>query len=217
MESADYDGVNEVERAEMVNVISKIGILAGVVGLCLSCGGRIPELETEAATVSIHYAKDGTRFKTARDTTDALPHHFPSYLILPESTILSSGQIQDRAGGVASLLLRTSLSKTELLDHYREGMWFRYWDLLSEITPEDSHLLTFEYTHPEASRYQQAVIQISSSSVHPDHEILILYSFDTPAEQWASYPDKSSPDQSTDSSAIARSTQDLLPLNRPSP
>lgn len=195
-----------------MNIISKIGILGGVVGLCLSCGGRIPEPETEAVTVSIHYAKDGTCFKTARDTPAALPHHFPDYLILSEATILSSGQIQDRAGGVASLLLQTPLSKTELLDHYREGMWFRYWDLLSEITPEDSHLLTFEYTHPEATRYQQAVIQISSSSRHPDlFEILILYSFDTPTEQWTRYPDKSSPEQPPESSTLAQSTDDPLP------
>jgi len=37
------------------------------------------------------------------------------------------------------------------------------------------------------------VIQISSPSTHPDlYEVLILFSYDTPAETWANYPQKSS-------------------------
>lgn len=186
-----------------------IVILGWAFWTCLGCSSA-PLDPLPSDLVSVHYAKDGTRFKTVQDSVEALPHHFPEYLILPESTILSSGQIEDRAGGVASLLLRTSLSKIELMDHYREGMWFRYWDLLTELTPEDSHILTFEYVHPESTRYQQAVIQISTPSAHSQtHEILILYSYDTPIENWANYPDKQTLDQLPGSSTVAQTRKDI--------
>ncbi len=176
----------------LVTIPIKFGLRAAMIALCWSCSTP-PASVQESPPPSLHYAKDGTRFQTALHTTAALPHHFPEYLILPGAMILSSGQIEDRVGGVASLLLRTNQTKTELLDHYREGMWFRYWDLLSEVTPADTHQLTFEYVHPEATRYQQAVIQISSPSAHPEqHEILILFSYNTPADTWANYPQKSS-------------------------
>lgn len=191
-----------------ISIPIKLGLGAIAISLCWSCSAPQASLE-ETPSTSLHYAKDGTRFQTALHTTAALPYHFPEYLILPEATILSSGQIEDRMGGVASLLLQTDRTQTELLDHYREGMWFRYWDLLSEVTPEETHQLTFEYVHPEATRYQQAVIQISTPSTQPDlYEVLILFSYDTPTETWANYPQKSSDpiaDQAAEIPALARS------------
>lgn len=178
---------------------------------CWACGSEPPEEQVSAITT--HYAKDGTQFITAAGNTQALPDHFPEHLLFPEATLLSSGHIWNRAGGVASLLLRTTVAEAELLDHYRQGLWFHHWDLLSEGIQDNSRLLTFEYTHPEARRYQQVVIQIAASATQPQtHEVLVLLSYETPAGIWTDYPQKSLPSPFPDSEtpALAEISRDVL-------
>ncbi len=128
-----------------------------------------------------HIGEDGTHFEASVGDTRALPPHFPPQLQLPEAAVLSSGQIWDQEGGLASLLLQTSQPLEEIAAYYRRTLWGRGWDLLSDLEQADGiRTLVFESPpHPEQSLHQ-AVIQVGSPRRGPDQveyrDILILLS-----------------------------------------
>ena len=156
-----------------------------------------PSEAAQADPVLRHVGEDGTHFEASVGDTRALPPHFPQQLRLPNATVVSSGQIWDQEGGLASLILQTSQPLSEIAAYYRRTLWGRGWDLLSDIEQADGiRTLVFESPpHPEKSP-QQAVIQVGSPRRGPDQaeyrDILILLSTVDPVGE-AQPPAEASP------------------------
>lgn len=128
-----------------------------------------------------HIGEDGTHFEAAVGDTRALPPHFPHQLRLPDATVISSGQIWDQEGGLASLILQTSQPLSEIAAYYRRTLWGRGWDLLSDLEQAGGiRTLVFESPPRPDRPPQQAVIQVGSPRRGPDQveyrDILILLS-----------------------------------------
>ncbi|MFS8855423.1 hypothetical protein NW844_08115 [Synechococcus sp. H55.2] len=155
-----------------------VGLLAGSL---MACRQRAAPVSPELDPVRRHIGKDGTHFEASLGDTRALPPHFPPHLQLPNAAVVSSGQIWDRGGGLASLILQTSQPLEEIAVYYRRTLWGRGWDLLSDLEQANGiRTLVFESPpHPEQSLYQ-AVIQVGSPRRGPDQveyrDILILLS-----------------------------------------
>ncbi len=134
-----------------------------------------PELDP----VRRHIGKDGTHFEASLGDTRALPPQFPPHLRLPNAVVVSSGQIWDREGGLASLILQTSQPLEEIAAYYRRTLWGRGWDILSDIEQASGiRTLVFESPPHPQKPLQQAVIQVGSPRRGPDQveyrDILIL-------------------------------------------
>ncbi len=135
-----------------------------------------------------HLSKDGTHFQASLGDTRALPDHFPDYLHLPQSSVVSSGHLQDREGSLTSLLLQTALPVQEIRAYYRRNLWGRGWEILSELEQADGiQTLVFESPRRPNQLLQQAVIQVGSLNQRQHRDILILLSTvfdpDTPRQQ----------------------------------
>lgn len=162
------------------------GVL-GWLALSLAVGGTACFSAPEAApppptppSVNTYYAPDGTQFLTAQQSLAALTAEFPDYLIYPEAAVVSSGKIEDHAGGVLSALVRTRDSQQEVLDYYQKALWFRRWELLTRLDQEDVVILTFEENRADVATstlLRQVVIQLGPTTKVEDRDILILLSW----------------------------------------
>lgn len=128
-----------------------------------------------------HISKDGTRFEASLGDTRALPAQFPAHLQLPQASVVSSGQIWDREGGMTSLILQTALPMQEISTYYRRGLWGRGWEILSDVEqPDGIRTLVFESPQHLQQMPQQVVIQVGAPRQGPDQaeqrDILILLS-----------------------------------------
>ncbi|MFQ3585723.1 MAG: hypothetical protein SNJ85_12520 [Cyanobacteriota bacterium] len=128
-----------------------------------------------------YISKDGTRFEASLGDARALPAQFPPHLHLPQSSVVSSGHIRDREGGMTSLILQTSLPVQEISTYYRRSLWGRGWEILSDVEqPDGIRTLVFESPQRPQQMPQQVVIQVGSPRQGPDQteqrDILILLS-----------------------------------------
>ncbi|HIK21620.1 MAG TPA: hypothetical protein IGR15_11340 [Synechococcus sp. M44_DOE_062] len=161
------------------------GLLAGSLVACRQMPAPVdPELDRQDL-VRRHIGKDGTHFEASLGDTRALPPQFPHHLQLPNAAIISSGQIRDREGGLASLILQTSQPLEAIAAYYRRTLWGRGWDILSDIEQANGiRTLVFESPpHPEKP-LRQAVVQVGSPRRGPDQveyrDVLILLSTVSP-------------------------------------
>lgn len=160
-----------------------LGLLAGSLVACRKMPDPVaPELDP----VRRHIGKDGTHFEASLGDTRALPPQFPPHLQLPNASIISSGQIRDREGGLASLILQTSQPLEAIAAYYRRTLWGRGWDILSDIEQANGiRTLVFESPPHPKKPLQQAVVQVGSPRRGPDQveyrDILILLSTVSPS------------------------------------
>ncbi len=157
-----------------VFILSVSLLLAGVGG----CQTQDPELEGSPQTEQ-RFLEDGTDFHTSLGTLDAVTDSFPRYLIYRDGVIHSSGRIQDEEGGIVSLLLTTSDSSEAVIQHYRDQLWTRPWELLSESVQAGVTTLIFEYDGQDSERaLEQIVIQVGNARTETSsRDILVLWSW----------------------------------------
>jgi hypothetical protein len=164
---------------------AQVQLLAWLAPVLLTACRLLPSTEPPAAAqpdpVLRHIGEDGTHFEASVGDTRALPPHFPQQLRLPNATVVSSGQIWDQEGGLASLILETSQPLEEIAAYYRRTLWGRGWDLLSDVEQAKGiRTLVFESPPRPDRPLQQAVIQLGSPRRGPDQveyrDILILLS-----------------------------------------
>jgi hypothetical protein len=132
---------------------AQVQLLAWLAPVLLTACRLLPSTEPPAAAqpdpVLRHIGEDGTHFEVSVGDTRALPPHFPQQLRLPNATVVSSGQIWDQEGGLASLILETSQPLEEIAAYYRRTLWGRGWDLLSNVEQANGiRTLVFESPPP---------------------------------------------------------------------
>jgi hypothetical protein len=161
-----------------------LGLLAGSLVACRKMPDPVAQ-EVDQDPVRRHIGKDGTHFEASLGDARALPPQFPPHLQLPNASIISSGQIRDREGGLASLILQTSQPLEAIAAYYRRTLWGRGWDILSDIEQANGiRTLVFESPPHPKKPLQQAVVQVGSPRRGPDQveyrDILILLSTVSP-------------------------------------
>ncbi|MEN9232226.1 MAG: hypothetical protein Q6L68_15110 [Thermostichus sp. DG02_5_bins_236] len=168
--------------------VAGLAILGGV-GSLVACRANPAPISPAGAQlqdpahqpIRRHISKDGTRFAASLGDARALPAQFPAHLHLPQSSVVSSGQIWDREGGMTSLILQTSLPVQEISTYYRRSLWGRGWEILSDIEqPGGIRTLVFESPQRPQQMPQQVVVQVGSprrgSDQTEQRDILILLS-----------------------------------------
>ncbi|MEN9223114.1 MAG: hypothetical protein Q6M04_11830 [Thermostichus sp. BF3_bins_97] len=164
-----------------IHLLTGLGLLVGSLAACRALPAPIPPETAQPNPIRRHISKDGTHFEASLGDMRALPSEFPSHLRLPNTSIVSSGQIRDRSGGITSLILQTSQPLPEITTYYRRTLWGRGWEILSDVEqPDGIRTLVFESPHRPQKLPQQAVIQVGSPRQGPDQsehrDILILLS-----------------------------------------
>ena len=148
--------------------------------------GAVEQLASESLgreTVEVYQGEDGTHFVADPEGCGALPSAFPGYLLMPGSQVLSSGVIGDEEGSLMSVRIITSADKAAVAQHYRDDLWYRRWDLLSESDQGGFVVWVLEDTHPDPARYgRQVMIQVSPER-EAQREILIMLSQMQPQDQ----------------------------------
>jgi hypothetical protein len=135
------------------------------------------------ARVETYQGEDGTHFVADPEGCGALPSSFPDYLLMSGSQVLSSGVIGDDDGALMSVRLRTPADAEAVAKHYRDDLWYRRWDLLSESDQGGFIVWVLEDTHPDPTRYgRQVMIQVSPER-EAQREILIMLSQMQPQDQ----------------------------------
>ncbi|NJL97795.1 MAG: hypothetical protein HC924_02685 [Synechococcaceae cyanobacterium SM2_3_2] len=133
--------------------------------------------------VEVYQGEDGTQFVADPEGCGALTSSFPGYLLMPGSQVLSSGVIGDEEGSLMSVRILTSADAEAVAKHYRDDLWYRRWDLLSESDQEGFLVWVLEDTHPDPTRYgRQVMIQVSPAR-ETQREILVMLSQMQPQNQ----------------------------------